>query len=78
MWDGNWVPFLDTMLQIQVLALPGHALRLPTRIKMLKIDPRVHNDHAKQLKDETNGKHYVVLLTIDYHIIHVWGYLYII
>ncbi|XP_041363356.1 fatty acid synthase-like [Gigantopelta aegis] len=57
LWDGNWVSFLDTMLQIQVLGLPGHALRLPTRIKMLKIDPRTHDGHTMQLTEQQNTIH---------------------
>merc|ERR1719318_1057161 len=38
-WVDNWVSFLDAMLQIQVLSLPGRSLRLPTRIKKITIDP---------------------------------------
>ena len=34
------------MLQIQVLSLPGRGLRLPTRMKALRIDPTLHNDKA--------------------------------
>ncbi|XP_050392804.2 fatty acid synthase [Patella vulgata] len=45
-WNGNWVSFLDTMLQIQVLGLSGHGLRLPTRIKSIYIDPTTHVDTA--------------------------------
>lgn len=41
-WLDNWVSFLDAMLQIQVLSLPGRSLRLPTRIKKLTIDPSLH------------------------------------
>ncbi|XP_070581121.1 fatty acid synthase-like [Ptychodera flava] len=41
-WNGNWVSFSDTMLQLQVLRLPGRSLRLPTRIRSVKIDPVEH------------------------------------
>uniref|UniRef100_A0A8C7CZE9 Fatty acid synthase n=1 Tax=Oncorhynchus kisutch TaxID=8019 RepID=A0A8C7CZE9_ONCKI len=34
-WTGNWVTFLDTMLQMIVVGLSGRSLRLPTRIRSL-------------------------------------------
>ncbi|GFO47692.1 fatty acid synthase-like [Plakobranchus ocellatus] len=42
LWNGRWISFLDTMMQAQILTLPGRALRLPTRIKSMKIDPKEH------------------------------------
>ncbi|XP_077868685.1 fatty acid synthase-like [Saccoglossus kowalevskii] len=41
-WNGNWVSFTDTMLQIQILRQPGRSLRLPTRIRRIRIDPVEH------------------------------------
>ncbi|KAM9716550.1 fatty acid synthase [Menidia menidia] len=41
-WTGNWVTFLDTMLQMLVIGLPGRSLRLPTRIRLVSIDPAAH------------------------------------
>ncbi|KAK7919517.1 hypothetical protein WMY93_010801 [Mugilogobius chulae] len=41
-WTGNWVVFLDTMLQMIVLGLPGRSLRLPTRIRSVIINPQAH------------------------------------
>lgn len=41
-WSGNWVVFLDTMLQMIVLGLPGRSLRLPTRIRSVRINPQAH------------------------------------
>ena len=40
LWNGNWVSFIDTMLQMSVLGLPGRGLRLPTRIRYIRVDPR--------------------------------------
>ncbi|EDV19161.1 uncharacterized protein TRIADDRAFT_34034 [Trichoplax adhaerens] len=40
LWNGNWVSFIDTMLQMSVLGLSGRGLRLPTRIRYIRIDPR--------------------------------------
>lgn len=35
------------MLQVSVLRLPGRGLRLPTRIRTLRIDPSIHLDMVK-------------------------------
>ena len=47
-WLNNWVSFLDAMLQIQVLSLPGRSLRLPTRIKRLTIDPSLQKEQVRE------------------------------
>uniref|UniRef100_S4R5M7 Fatty acid synthase n=1 Tax=Petromyzon marinus TaxID=7757 RepID=S4R5M7_PETMA len=47
-WDGNWVPFLDAMLQMLVLGLQGRSLRLPTRVRSVFIDPEAHAARAAQ------------------------------
>ncbi|ESO84944.1 hypothetical protein LOTGIDRAFT_235996 [Lottia gigantea] len=60
-WNGNWVSFLDTMLQIQVLGLSGHGLRLPTRIKSLYINPLIHSDTAVDFSDTEQ----VIDVTVD-------------
>lgn len=54
-WNKNWVTFLDTMLQMSVLRLPGKGLRLPTRIKSVYIDPTCHDDCGRVVNDETKG-----------------------
>ena len=47
-WTGEWVSFLDTMLQLSVLGLPGRRLRLPTRVRSLLIDPSIHLEKVKE------------------------------
>lgn len=47
-WTGEWISFLDTMLQLSVLRLPGRGLRLPTRVRSLRIDPSIHLERAKE------------------------------
>lgn len=44
LWDGNWVTFLDTMLQMIVVGLAGRSLRLPTRIRSVCIDTTSHQE----------------------------------
>ena len=47
-WTGEWISFLDTMLQLSVLRLPGRGLRLPTRLRSLRIDPSIQLEKAKE------------------------------
>ncbi|KAK3090166.1 hypothetical protein FSP39_009679 [Pinctada imbricata] len=61
LWKGNWVTFIDTMLQMSVLRLQGKCLRLPTRIKSLTIDPVSHLQYVY----ETDNGHSVVRVEID-------------
>ena len=60
-WHDNWVSYLDTMLQTQILSASGggggagRALRLPTRIKALRVDPALHQERLLALDDDTSG-----------------------
>ena len=56
-WTGNWVSFVDTMLQMTLLSQPGHSLRLPTRIKSLTIDPELQKKSVLQVDDKTGTTH---------------------
>ncbi|CAI2347157.1 unnamed protein product [Caenorhabditis sp. 36 PRJEB53466] len=44
-WTGNWVTFLDSLLQTALLAERADTLRLPTRVRHLRIDPNKHLEH---------------------------------
>ncbi|XP_041672485.1 fatty acid synthase [Cheilinus undulatus] len=50
-WTGNWVTFLDTMLQMIVVGLSGRSLRLPTRIRSVCIDPAAHEEKVCEYAD---------------------------
>ncbi|XP_069122700.1 fatty acid synthase-like [Argopecten irradians] len=63
LWTGNWVTYLDTMLQISVLRLPGGTLRLPTRIRSLTVDPIRHTGQVYQTQDG----HQVTNILVDDH-----------
>ncbi|XP_046888952.1 fatty acid synthase isoform X1 [Hypomesus transpacificus] len=52
-WSGNWVSFLDTMLQMIVVGLSGRSLRLPTRIRSVCVDPALH---LEKVLDYADGK----------------------
>ncbi|PIC51785.1 hypothetical protein B9Z55_002156 [Caenorhabditis nigoni] len=45
-WTGNWVTFLDSLLQTALLAERSDTLRLPTRVRHLRIDPNKHLEHV--------------------------------
>jgi len=55
LWNDNWVSFLDTMLQMQIIAVAGRELRLPTRIRSLRVDPLEHEKFVHTLDDGTKG-----------------------
>ncbi|KAL1129219.1 hypothetical protein AAG570_013748 [Ranatra chinensis] len=41
-WNGNWISFMDTMLQFTLLEMNSRELYLPTRIQKVFIDPTKH------------------------------------
>ena len=40
-WDGNWVTFLDAILQSQAIAIPFRKMLVPVMISALRCDPKV-------------------------------------
>ncbi|VDP12544.1 unnamed protein product [Onchocerca flexuosa] len=48
-WTGNWVTFLDSLLQTALLAERADSLRLPTRVRYLRIDPIKHMEHIQEI-----------------------------
>ena len=61
LWKENWVTFLDAMLQMQILILPGSDLRLSTRIRSVRIDPVAHETFVRTLDDGTKAVSYTHL-----------------
>uniref|UniRef100_A0A3P8WFV6 Fatty acid synthase n=1 Tax=Cynoglossus semilaevis TaxID=244447 RepID=A0A3P8WFV6_CYNSE len=55
LWTGNWVTFLDTMLQMIVMGISGRSLRLPTRIRSVCIDPSLHTEKICEFVDENQA-----------------------
>ncbi|KAM3957748.1 fatty acid synthase-like [Aphomia sociella] len=41
-WNGNWISFMDTMLQFGLIGANTRELYLPTRIQRVVIDPATH------------------------------------
>lgn len=46
-WSGNWISFIDTMLQFSIVGLKTKELYLPTRIRKVIIDPAKHLEAVK-------------------------------
>ncbi|CAG2172496.1 unnamed protein product, partial [Oppiella nova] len=49
-WDGNWVTFIDSLLQSMAIMVPFRKLIVPVMIKSLKCDPRVLFDALERNK----------------------------
>ncbi|CAH1399526.1 unnamed protein product [Nezara viridula] len=50
-WGGNWISFMDTMLQFSLVGRTSRELALPTRILQVTIDPRKHLQFAENSVD---------------------------
>jgi len=48
-WNGNWISYIDTMLQFSILGLKTKELYLPTRIQKVIIDPVKHLNIVESL-----------------------------
>lgn len=51
-WTDNWIPFLDCLLQIQIVAKDTRSLFIPTSIQRMVIDPTKHFTSDVNDKDE--------------------------
>jgi hypothetical protein len=49
-WDGNWITFIDSLLQSMAIMVPFRKLIVPVMIKSLKCDPRVLFDALERNK----------------------------
>ncbi|MGH0136067.1 UNVERIFIED_CONTAM: hypothetical protein FKN15_019025 [Acipenser sinensis] len=65
LWSGNWVTFLDTMLQMIVVGLSGRSLRLPTRIRSVCVDPRLHEERVRDYTEDKKVVDVVVNRCLD-------------
>lgn len=64
-WTGNWITFLDTMLQMVVVGMSGRSLRLPTRIRSVCVDPLAHVEKCCKYAEDKQGLFdYFVLLSL--------------
>ncbi|XP_070149856.1 fatty acid synthase [Polyergus mexicanus] len=48
-WIGNWVTYLDNMLQIMILGMDTRDLYIPTKIQKIVIDTKLHQREIRKL-----------------------------
>lgn len=53
-WHNSWVPFMDCMLQMQLIGRDSRNLLLPVGIQRVIIDPKFHLALAKEQSDVDN------------------------
>ncbi|XP_045465555.1 fatty acid synthase-like [Harmonia axyridis] len=46
-WDGNWVTFMDNMMQLRIMQFDTRLLYVPTGIDKLVIDPKRHLEYVE-------------------------------
>ncbi|KAG5316385.1 FAS synthase, partial [Acromyrmex insinuator] len=51
-WMSNWVTFLDNMLQIMILGINTKDLYVPTKIRKIVIDTKLHQQEVRNLDPE--------------------------
>jgi fatty acid synthase len=61
---GQWVTFLDTMLQMFILSHSTRNLRLPTRIRSLTIDVEQHSTSLIDLEENIKGGYNSTVVSI--------------
>lgn len=52
-WTGNYVTFLDSLLQTALLQERADTLRLPVRLRYVRIDPIRHLEYTHERKEIT-------------------------
>lgn len=55
-WMSNWVTFLDNMLQMMMLGLDTRNLYIPTKIRKIVIDTKLHQQEIRKLDVEDRRK----------------------
>lgn len=48
-WTGNWVTFLDSILQLMVLGTDTRDLYVPMRIQRIVIDTKLHQQEVQNM-----------------------------
>lgn len=54
-WTSNWVSFIDTLLQFELISIRTRELRLPTYVKEVVIDPALHRRVIGQQHNPKDG-----------------------
>lgn len=57
-WNGNWVSFLDCMLQVGIIAVDTRSLMVPTEIGKIIIAPKVH---LSMIEKDSEGREFFTM-----------------
>lgn len=60
-WVGNWVTFLENMLQMMVLGMDTRNLYVPTKIQKIVIDTKLQQRDVQQLESEDKCKFFLYI-----------------
>ncbi|KAJ4448692.1 hypothetical protein ANN_00082, partial [Periplaneta americana] len=55
-WNNNWVAFMDSMMQMQLLHKDTRALAVPTFIQKISIDDKKHSAVISAIMDQNNDE----------------------
>lgn len=55
-WMDNWVTFIDSMLQMMILGMDTRGLYVPTRIRKIVIDTKLHQQEVQNQAPEDKRK----------------------
>jgi len=55
-WIGNWMTFMDGMLQLMILQMDTRDLYVPTRIQKIVIDTKLHQQEVQKLGSKDRRK----------------------
>lgn len=58
-WAQNWMSFMDCMLQLKILGMDTNNLYVPTGIRKLVIDPKLHAEYIQNLTTDDTRKFYI-------------------
>ncbi|XP_054160075.1 fatty acid synthase-like [Oppia nitens] len=64
-WDGNFVTFLDSMLQSMLLSAPIRQMMVPVMVRSVKIDPTVFFDQLKRYRQSDSPPNKLINPTDD-------------
>ncbi|XP_067011949.2 fatty acid synthase [Anabrus simplex] len=55
LWQGNWIAFMDNLLQMIILALDSRSLYVPTYIKEVSINTYEHQKHLTAFTEDSGN-----------------------
>ncbi|KAJ4448693.1 hypothetical protein ANN_00083 [Periplaneta americana] len=66
-WNNNWVAFMDSMMQMQLLHKDTRALAVPTFIQKLSVDGKKHSAVLSAIMDQNNDEEKDILLPVHFY-----------